>query len=359
MKVFHCRCGQLLFFENVNCVRCGLALAYVRDEKDIVSLDPGPIEDVPRRWTSPRSPRVYRLCENYTRYNVCNWALPYDDPHGLCRACRLTKTIPNLARPGNDRLWYQLEVAKRRLVYTLDQLGLPLENRIEATDRGLLFEFLEDRPDGTKVMTGHDNGIITINIAEADEAERVKRRLELNEPYRTVLGHFRHEIGHYYWDRLVRGTRRIGPFRDLFGDEQEDYQAALERYYREGPRPGWQDSHVSAYATMHAWEDWAETWAHYLHMTDTLETAAACGISIDPPRSGEPALSCVPNPLTDDRVSFDRMMDGWSSITYVLNNLNRGLGNGDAYPFVLSTLSQRKLRFVHEVIAETCRGDAV
>jgi hypothetical protein len=357
MKVFHCdHCGQLLFFENVSCMRCGRALAYSAERRDILSLDPGPLEEMPRRWTSPVSRQSFRLCENYSRHNVCNWALPYDDPGPLCRACRLTKTIPNLSRPGNERLWYQLEVAKRRLLYTLDHLRLPLRNRLDDTEHGLLFEFLEDPESGPRVMTGHDNGIITINVAEADEAERVKRRLALNEPYRTVLGHFRHEVGHYYWDRLIGGTAREGAFRELFGDEREDYQAALQRYYGNGPRSGWQDSYVTAYATMHPWEDWAETWAHYLHMTDTLETAAACGISIEPRRADEPALSSVPNPIADGKVSFDRMLDGWGTITYVLNNLNRGLGNGDAYPFVLPTPAVNKLRFVHDVIEETCRA---
>lgn len=370
MKVFHCdHCGQLLFFENINCVRCGRALAYVPELGHLMSLDLRPSDtdvtsqphgrEPPKLWTSPLAMgTAFKLCQNYSRHNVCNWALPEDDPNDLCRACRLTKTIPNLSRPGNDRLWYQLEVAKRRLVYTIDQLGLPLEDVSEDPTGGLTFEFLEDPDPNTqgshapKVMTGHTNGVITINVAEADEAERVKRRLALNEPYRTVLGHFRHEIGHYYWDRLVRDSeRRLYAFRDLFGDERADYQAAIERYYREGPLPGWQTSHVTAYATMHPWEDWAETWAHYLHMTDTLETAAATGISIEPPRADEPTLTEVPNPM-DDKVSFDSIMDSWGPITYVLNNLNRGLGIGDAYPFVLSTASVNKLRFVHDTIAD-------
>jgi hypothetical protein len=365
VKVFHCdHCGQLLFFENINCVRCGRALAYVPQLGHLMSLDLRPsgtdlnaqAGDAPKLWTSPLAMgTAFKLCQNYSRHNVCNWALPEDDPNDLCRACRLTKTIPNLSRPGNDRLWYQLEVAKRRLVYTIDQLGLPLRNATEDPTGGLAFEFLEDPDPNTqsnepKVMTGHNNGVVTINIAEADEAERVKRRLALNEPYRTVLGHFRHEIGHYYWDRLVRDSeRRLHAFRDLFGDERADYQAAIQRYYKDGPLLGWQNSHVTAYATMHPWEDWAETWAHYLHMTDTLETAAATGISIEPPRADEPTLTEVPNPI-DDKVSFDKMLDSWGPITYVLNNLNRGLGIGDAYPFVLSTTSINKLRFVHDTI---------
>ncbi len=352
MKVFHCdHCGQLLFFENIHCVRCGRALAYVPELTHLASLDQRPGGDGPDRWTSPFAGKPLRLCDNYSKYNVCNWALFSEDPSSLCRACRLTRTIPNLSRPGNDRRWYKLEVAKRRLVYTLDRLGLPLESKLDDPEGGLTFEFLED------VLTGHAKGVITVNIVEADDAERVKRRVELNEPYRTLLGHFRHESGHYYWDHLVNGTDRVEPFRRLFGDERTDYDAALKQNYAEGAPAGWQDQYVSAYAAMHPWEDWAETWAHYLHMIDTLETAAACGISVEPPRRDEPTLTEVPDPVAGDDVSFEKMMESWTTITYVLNNLNRGLGNDDAYPFVLSTRSVEKLRFVHETIA-ACRASS-
>jgi hypothetical protein len=348
MKVFHCdHCGQLLFFENVTCVSCGRALAYVPELMEVASLDP--IGN--GLWKSPLTGETLRLCENYSKQNVCNWALAADDPNALCRACRLTRTIPNLSRPGNDRLWYKLEVAKRRLVYTLDQLRLPIENKAECPDRGLAFELLEDpEPGAPTVLTGHADGIITVNIAEADDAERVKRRIALNEPYRTLLGHFRHESGHYYWDRLIRDSPRLEAFRTIFGDERADYAEAMRRHYESAP-VGWQDAYVSAYATMHPWEDWAETWAHYLHITDTLETAAACGMSIKPRRKDEPRISSVPDPVSGGRVSFDKMMDSWGTITYVLNNLNRGLGTDDAYPFVLSAPPVRKLRFVHETIA--------
>ena len=356
MKVFHCdHCGQLLSFENINCIRCGRALAYVPELTQLMSLDLSldvrATNDFVNRWTSPLSATAFRLCDNYSKYNVCNWAVPESDPHALCRSCRLTRTIPNLAVLGNDTRWYKLEIAKRRLVYTLDHLNLPLTNKLEDQASGLAFEFLEDPGPGAMVMTGHVGGVITVNIAEADDAERVRRRVDMNEPYRTLLGHFRHESGHYYWDRLIAGTNRLQAFRDLFGDETLDYQSSMQRHYTEGAPMGWQDHFVTAYATMHPWEDWAETWAHYLHILDTLETAAACGISIRPPRRDEPTLNDVPNPVAEEHVPFDRMMDSWGPITYVLYNLNRGIGNPDAYPFVLSEPSTRKLRFVHDTIA--------
>ncbi|MBX3226448.1 MAG: putative zinc-binding peptidase [Labilithrix sp.] len=346
MKVFHCtHCAQLLFFENSVCVPCGRALGYLPEEGLLVSLERPAGAEGQNRWRSERTGRTYRLCDNYVKYNVCNWVVREDDPEALCRSCRLTKTIPNLGKAGNDRLWYKLEVAKRRLLYTFDRLGLPYRGRHEDPEHGLQFDFMEE------ALTGHAEGVITVNIQEADDAHRVKTRIEMQEPYRTLLGHFRHESGHYYWERLISTSPAIGSFRVLFGDERADYQDALKRNYGQGPPPNWQDEYVSSYAAMHPWEDWAETWAHYLHMVDTLETASACGVSIEPPRHDEPTLLEVPNPVGDADVSFEKLISSWATITYVLNNLNRGLGNDDAYPFVLSDTATKKLHFVHTTIA--------
>ena len=353
MKVFHCdHCGQLVFFENVLCVSCEHVLAYAPDLNVVTSLDK--VDE--QTWRSPlaRSQgRLYKLCANYSQHNVCNWTFPADDPHDLCGSCRLTRTIPDLSSVGNKKAWYKLEVAKRRLVYTLVEFELPLKNKVDDPEQGLAFDFLADpapgAPDAKPVLTGHDNGLITLNLAEADDAEREKRRCLLGEPFRTLLGHFRHEVGHYYWDRLIRDTPHIDAFRKFFGDERDDYGEALKRHYNRTPAPGWQEFFISTYATAHAWEDWAETWAHYLHMTDTLETAATCGVSLAPRRADEPQLNSVPDPVTSD-VSFDHLMDSWRPLTYMLNNLNRGLGVRDAYPFVLSTPVVEKLRFVHDLI---------
>jgi hypothetical protein len=217
----------------------------------------------------------------------------------------------------------------------------------------LVFEFRADLdpPGSGPVMTGHVHGLITIDLAEADDAERERRRRHMHEPYRTALGHFRHEVGHYYWERLVQGSDLIGAFRGRFGDERQDYDQALERYYQQGPPADWQDMFVSAYARAHPWEDWAETWAHYLHITDTLETAEGCGLALSPQSSNGPApklefaaTGCRPE-------LFDRMIEQWFPLAYVLNNLNRGMGLPDGYPFVLSKPAIEKLRLVHEVVA--------
>jgi len=352
MQIFHCdHCEQLLFFENHSCVSCGRLLAFLPDIQDLGSLDPAGGET----WTSPlqgASPDGYRLCANYTTHDVCNWAIPAADPHSLCASCRLTQVIPDLSVAGHAEAWYKLEIAKRRLVYTLMQLRLPLVNRDDDPDGGLAFEFKADpaEPAAPPVLTGHANGVITINLAEADDAERERRRHALHEPYRTLLGHVRHEVGHYYWERLIGRGDRLDAFRALFGDESADYGAALAAHYENGPPPDWPQRFVTSYATAHPWEDWAETWAHYLHMTDTLETAAACGVSIRPRRRDEPALKQVPAAAGSPDAAFDRLMASWFPLTYVLNNLNRGLGLPDGYPFVLSEPAIEKLRFVHAVI---------
>lgn len=353
MKIFHCdHCQQLVFFENIRCLNCGHDLAYLPDIADIGSLESAG-EDL---WRSPArgaEGKVYRLCRNYRTENVCNTAVPDADPDPLCRSCRLTRVIPDLSQAGQREAWFRLEAAKRRLVYSLVGLGLPLASKIEDPENGLAFEFLSDASADTGVvLTGHNDGVITLNVAEAYDAEREKRRVQLHEPYRTLLGHFRHESGHYYWDRLIKNSPRIDPFRQHFGDEREDYGEALERHYQRPAPEEWQARFVSSYASMHAWEDWAETWAHYLHMTDTLETAVACGMSLRPRRKDEPALSPDPVVANNRPESFDQTIARWFSLTYVLNNLNRGMGMPDAYPFVLSPPVIEKLRFIHETVAK-------
>ncbi len=354
MKVFHCdHCDNLVFFENTQCVVCGHRLAFIPEMIDVGSLDP--VDDT--LWLSPLTQGEgarYRLCRNYTQASVCNWAIPAEDEHPLCASCRMTSLIPDLSVPGNAEAWYRLEVAKRRVLYTLLQLGLPT-SRVAGTDGSALrFEFLADSPDGSaRVFTGHSNGIVTLNVAEADDVERERRRKAMGEPYRTLLGHFRHEVGHYYWSVLIETSpSTLDAFRERFGDEREDYASALRRHYELGPPPDWQARYVSAYAGAHPWEDWAETWAHYMHLVDSLETAAECGLSLRPSRSGEPRLVRVRSVDLFGEGSFDRMIVDWHAVTYLLNSLNRGMGFADAYPFVLAPAAVDKLRFVHEVIAK-------
>lgn len=349
MNIFHCdHCDQLVFFENVYCLNCHHPLAYLPDLQEIGSLE----RKADGAWHSPipasnGAPRRYRLCANYDRDNVCNWAVPNDDTHTLCDACRLTRVIPDLSIPANKEAWYRLEVAKRRLVYSLMQLKLPISNKSDDPQHGLAFEFLATSPHSQPVLTGHNNGVITINIAEADDVQRERQRLQWHEPYRTLLGHFRHESGHYYWERLLKDNEALlGRARELFGDERNDYQAALNRHYSEGAPADWQQRFISPYAAAHPWEDWAETWAHYLHMVDALETAAAVGLSLRPRRQDEPSMTAKDTQPSD----FERMIQKWYPLTYALNNFSRGLGHADSYPFVLSPMVIAKLAFVHDCI---------
>ena len=340
MKLFSCVCEQLVFFESVACIRCGRTLAFVPDRGLVQAMD----EDasVWRPAAEDGNQSRYRPCRNAREHAVCNWAVPVDDPEEYCRSCRLNRTIPDLGVPGAKEAWHRLEIAKRRLVYTLLDLDLPVD--------GLAFSFLKDDPAAAvKVFTGHSDGVITINVAEADAPFRERMREQLGETYRTLLGHFRHEIGHYYWQRLVDGGPRLAEFRARFGDERADYAAAQRRHYDAGPPPDWPERFVSAYASMHPWEDWAETWAHYLHMVDTLETARSFGLALKPrPASDAPAEPPVAVRRLDPR-SFDGLMTGWFPLTIAMNGLNRSMGLPDPYPFVLAPPAVEKLRFVHDV----------
>jgi len=288
MQTFHCtHCQFLVFFENTRCLNCGKSLAYLPDRQVLAALR----EETNGVWAvegKAHETITYRLCTNYATEAVCNWAVLSDDPDPLCRSCRLTRVIPNLGKTSNREAWLKLEAAKRRAIYSLLGFALPVEQKSGEDDRGLAFEFLEDtvvNGDAKRVMTGHDNGLITINISEADDVKREAQRKLQNEPYRTLLGHFRHEIGHYYWDRLIKDGRGLEPFRELFGDERADYQVALQEHYEKGPPVDWQNDYVSAYASTHPWEDWAESWAHFQHMADALETAGSVGLTIRPRRS--------------------------------------------------------------------------
>ncbi|MDC6132213.1 zinc-binding metallopeptidase family protein [Burkholderia gladioli] len=350
MKTFHCgNCGQLVFFENVRCERCEAPLGYLPEVGEVGAFE---IDASSGQWRSLHpsvAGQLYRPCHNYSVENVCNWMVPADSPASYCESCALTETIPDLSNPDNRPLWYRTEAAKRRLVYTLTMLGLPVESRLLAPERGMSFAF-KAATESEPVMTGHANGLITLNLAEADDAERERVRAAMHEPYRTLVGHFRHEIGHYYFDRLIVGSDWQEAFRERFGDERADYQAALDAHYQNGAPAGWEDSYISEYASMHPWEDWAETWAHYLHMVDTLDTANACGLVLDP---NDDSLPHLDDQTSVDEASFGNLMRRWFPLTYALNSLNRSMGVADAYPFALSPAVVAKLRFVHRVISAT------
>jgi len=348
MKLFSCgHCGNTVYFENVLCESCRHALGYDPGRTALLSLD-----EHDGAWTTPALAGTrFIYCAN-AAHGACNWLIP-ETPGGeiYCTACRHNQIIPPLGDPSNLARWQSIERAKKRLFYALIRLGLPLRTRSQDAEHGLAFRFLADGGTETeRVMTGHVNGVITIAVAEADDAERESRRTSMNEPYRTLLGHFRHEIGHYFWDLLVAGTPALDRFRALFGDERQDYAEAIETYYRNGPPQDWRDAHISAYATCHPWEDFAETFAHYLHIIDAVEMAASFGLEAYPEtgdgRIGIPPVDFDPYTCAD----MGKVSSYWIPLAGLLNHLNRAIGQADAYPFILTPPVIDKLAFVCDLI---------
>lgn len=352
-KSFRCRCERPVFFRNSLCLACQAPLGYEPRLEELRALEPGPAADTWRLHGAAKDAPSYKRCENFDSPAGCNWLVPADDPQTFCLACRLNRTIPDLADPDNQRYWRAIEIAKRRLVAQLIALGLPIKSKeTEDPEHGLMFDFLRSPPDGPRVLTGHASGLITLNAEEADDAKREKIRHDLREPYRTLLGHFRHEVGHYYWDRLIAGTPWHEPFRALFGDERADYAAALKTNYEKGPPANWRDSFISSYASVHPWEDWAETWAHYMHLTDSLDTALGFGISGNDVETELEAfkLEDMYAPDHPDAKRTLSLIHSWLELITVLNELSRSMGQQDFYPFVMSRPVLRKLHFIHLVV---------
>jgi len=348
MKLFSCQhCAQLLYFENRQCQRCFHRLGYL-PAAGVLSA----VEQDDRVWRALASPTGrYRFCANAS-YDACNWLVPAESSGDFCACCRHNRTIPDLALQDNLTRWRKFELAKHRLFYTLIRLGLPLPSRTEDPQQGLVFDFLADAPGvgAHNVMTGHKDGLIAVNLAEADDAEREKLRLAMGETYRTLLGHLRHEAGHYFWDRLVRDTAQLKTFREVFGDEQQDYERALQAHYANGPAQNWQQSYISSYASAHPWEDFAETWAHYLHIVDTLEMAFAFGIRIRPGIDQKSSSGAVPDFDPHTPVGINRLVETWLPLTFAVNSIIRCMGESDFYPFVLSPQAVTKLGFIHQLV---------
>lgn len=353
MKIFQCQsCGQFVFFENTQCMLCGSTLGYLPDKTLLSVLRP----NGDNHWqpvTTQASEKRYRMCHNYVSQGICNWMVPVEHENIWCLSCRLNHTIPDLTLANNKKIWFRLEAAKRRMLYGIIRLGLPIHSKQESPHNGLAFDFLANsaamfREDQT-VITGHMQGLITINIAEADDASREKHRQDMDEPYRTLLGHFRHEIGHYFWRPLIVDQQHLDLFRQIFGDERLDYNESMQRYYQH-PQADWQNNFVSRYASSHPLEDWAETWAHYLHIIDTLETAAEFGIKVEPPASSASKLHAELDHDLYQTEDFDEIVRHWLPLTYAVNSINRSMGQPDLYPFVLSPAVINKLRWIHWVI---------
>ncbi|MGC3981515.1 MAG: putative zinc-binding metallopeptidase [Steroidobacteraceae bacterium] len=370
MKTYQCpKCQSRVFFENQFCLACETQLGYlpladvmlaVDAERGLACVEPNhPQADMSGRWS---------ICANRAHIG-CNWLAAQPDATAsaapYCDCCRYTRTVPPLGDPANHLAWQRLEQAKRYLFYSLHRLQLPIPDQAQRSQTqcqgqspllGLAFEFLAELPDQQKIFTGHDTGTITINVAEADDVKREQRRVSLHEPYRTLLGHLRHEIGHFYWELLIANSDSLEAFRQLFGDERQDYAAALKQHYAKTDDGSWQATHISRYASAHPWEDWAETWAHYLHINDAMDTAADWQVQMAPQITMQtaPMNTCIkPSAIynhTDDAEFTNRLINEWLPLSQYLNAACRSLGEADAYPFILSQPVIDKLAFVHSVI---------
>ncbi|HET7665608.1 MAG TPA: putative zinc-binding metallopeptidase [Mycobacterium sp.] len=338
MRDFICpKCGQHLAFENSVCLNCGSALGYSLERMALLVIAP----EKESEHGGAVDANQYQLCANL-HLAQCNWLVERGPVAPLCASCALTRTRPNDTDTKALAAFASAEKAKRRLIAELVELKLPIVGRDEDPQYGLAFDLLSSEDE--KVFTGHADGVITLDLAEGDDVHREQLRVEMAEPYRTLLGHFRHEIGHYYFYRLVQPAQADARrFRELYGDPDADYQAALDRHYREGAPPGWEDNYVSSYATMHPAEDWAETFAHYLHIRDTLDTAAAFGFA--------PAAATFDRRMLGPS-GFDAIIDMWLPLSWALNMINRSMGRDDLYPFVLPPAVLDKMRFIHTIIDE-------
>lgn len=342
MRLFACQgCGQPLYFENVTCESCARRVGYLPRLTTMTAL-----EAMGQHWHALADPETtYRFCAN-ADFASCNWLIAADSPHSFCVACRHNRTIPDLSNAYHLDLWRRIEIAKHRLFYSLLRLQLPLVTKTQ-DPAGLAFDFLA--PTHQPVMTGHMSGTITINLAEADDSEREKQRGAMGEPYRTLLGHFRHEIAHYYWDLLANNENAIEEFRAVFGDERADYAASLQRHHAEGAPDEWSSHYVSAYATAHPWEDFAETWAHYFHIIDTLETARAFGVSTQPRVASAAGLDASVD-FDPYRATVDQLIEAWLPLTFAFNSINRSMGLNDLYPFVIGPAIVIKLGYIYRLI---------
>lgn len=315
MRRLSCACGQTVYFDNHSCGNCGRRLGF-----DAGSLT----------MTAETEPGAgLPFCRNRDSASRCNWLSAAGAASGMCLSCQTSRIIPSLKKRSGRRRWHDLERAKRRLVYDLLRQGLPVD------PAKLGFVFKEDRrsnPDvqDDHVNIGHVDGVITINAAEADAVYREQMRQQMNEPYRTLLGHFRHESGHYYFNVVV-GPHNLDGARALFGNESSDYGAALKRHYDDGPRQGWEKRFISSYASAHPAEDWAECWAHYLHICAVLESADASGL-----RAG---------------LRVSAWKTEFIDLVIAINEVLRSMGLPDAYPFVITQAIAQKIEFVHRCVS--------
>ncbi|WP_018240760.1 putative zinc-binding metallopeptidase [Ensifer sp. BR816] len=350
MRLFQCDVSGLpLYFDNHFSVGANNApVGFVADTLTLHTLT----NAGEGLWRIPSRPDTrWRFCAN-APIDGSNWLVDADDPNPLAIPARYNRIIPNTDTPQGLERFHKIGAAQRHLFYSILRFDIPCPDRASDPDGGLVFDFLEDTIDDfghlIPAMTGHEDGLISLRAAEADDVVRETVRVSMGEPYRTLLGHFRHEIGHFFFQQLVAGTDMLAEARQLFGDERQDYDAALQRHHGEGPAADWQQSFISAYAGCHPAEDFAECWAHFFHIVDTLESARAFGLSIEPFRHSDLEAEVTFDPYRAD--SARQLVDAWVPISLALNTFQRSMGQGDIYPFVLAPPVIEKLDFINRLI---------
>lgn len=350
MRLFRCdNCGNPVHFDNRACLNCGFRLGFVPEALAIHTLQ---LDADGQRWRRVDEAQfVYRFCANAAR-DICNWLVPAESPEEFCIACRYNGLVPDPNTEIGLKRWRAIAEAQRHLFYSFLRWNLPRQSRREDPEGGLLFDLKDDEilPDGSckPTLIGHDEGHIVIRTAEADDLTREQAREQLNEPYRTLLGHFRHETGHFIWNKMVRDPGKFDGFRAVFGDERVDYAQSLETHYKNGPPPGWGSSYISYYATTHPWEDFAECFAHVLHIVDSLETAHIYGIALAPLSHAEMTAFANFDPYTV--LDFEKIADVWIPLSVALNSIHHSMGERDLYPFILTPTIKAKLGYVHGLI---------
>ena len=332
MERFACgACANEVRFDASTCRICGAQLGYVPGERTIRTIQP--LGDGVS-YAIRRSGVAWWRCLNAAW--GCNWVLPADSGGTWCRSCGLTRGRPDDDRPDAVEAWSRAETAKRRLIHQLDRLALPIEGRSAATPNGLTFDLVY--VPGERGLTGHLDGVVTLDLAEADDCHRDNIRRSLHEPYRTLIGNLRHEIGHHYWHRLVGQSDDLGRARALFGDDRVDYAAALAAHY-EAPAESWDETRfITGYAAAHPLEDWAETFAHYLYVIDAVETAVAFGLTGD-----APDRAAMPR----EAGTFAELLGQWRPLARAIDAIAEDVGSPPLYPFHPVGAVVDKLEFVH------------
>ena len=355
-----CTCGAPLFRDNTSCIRCGALVGYLPDRGWLLAFAKAPsrnnnTQNAPQTYINPHpalAKRSFKTCTGRTAVHQCNWMIDATDAATQCLSCSLTRTIPDLSQPGAPERWAEAERAKRQTIGQLLRLRLPVRSRHTHRD-GMWFDFLEPLPGTIPVLTGHADGLITLNLAEADPARRALIQEQMGESFRTLAGHIRHELAHYYWQLFSQNAEWLQQFRKVFGDERADYAQALDKHHKQGAPATWSSQFISPYASSHPWEDWAETFAHYLHMEEALHTADRLGLDLQRLHlrtdsfdraslqvAGSPALT----------PAFLHSIDRWVLLSLAANELNAALGHPHAYPFIFNPVSVSKLHAVHQAL---------